>query len=197
MDSPPNTTTMSPHPRCIPHIPPLPHIPPAVSPTSPPPCPHPRSLVQHAAPDDPQVLEDTQVLPAGRPSGNVEEAWGQLSVTHAPTLWTKTPPTPDPPTLTRQLLQALEDPQQFGVQGRCVGAGVSARDGDGREGQGGGTGDLPRAWGSAGELCRGTDPSKVSGRKARLPKILVQPAKCWMLEAFTARTPLRKSTPSP
>lgn len=40
-------------------------------------------------------------------------------------------------------------------------------------------------------------PAKVSGRKARLPKILVQPAKCRMLEALTARTPLRKSTPSP
>lgn len=93
MDSPPNTTTMSPHPRCIPHIPP------AVSPTAPPACPHPRSLVQHAAPDDPQVLEDTQVLPAGRPSGNVEEAWGELSVTHAPTLWMKTllPPPPQIP----------------------------------------------------------------------------------------------------
>lgn len=43
----------------------------------------------------------------------------------------------------------------------------------------------------------GPYPAKVSGRKARLPKILVQPLKCWMLEALTARTPFRKSTPSP
>lgn len=73
------TTTPHTHPT-----PPPPRVPMSHTHTHTPPAtlsPCPRSLVQHAAPDDPQVLEDAQVLQAGWPGGDVEEACGDLSVT--------------------------------------------------------------------------------------------------------------------
>lgn len=145
---------------------------PPTTPCPPTPRPRPRSLVQHTTPDDPQVLEDAQVLQIGRPGSDVEEACGEPSVTtpcvRPPAPCIQSPQPLAPSVLTRQLFQALEDPQQFGVQGRRVGAGVPAR--DGREVAGGCPGSCPQAWGGGGRARN--LPSEGLGQEGQAAKDL-------------------------